>query len=169
MTAPTPGASIPLADLENRVRRAFDAAFRRMCAATMVGDLEDELSNMLHHLYRLGELCRWRLGQMPGKQLGKKEFGERLRCGSDDLRAARAAMWVRNDDTHNLFVQVTAPAALADVFPEYFTAMFGTLVWQPLTKTDPAAGRHKDYADTLKGREVLGTTRRAFDALAGLL
>ena len=87
-----------------RIRRAFDAAFLRMSVAKTPGDLEDELSNMLHHLYRLGELCRWRLGP-PGDPLDKKEFGKVL-LGSDDLRAARAAMWVRNDDTHNLFKHV---------------------------------------------------------------
>jgi hypothetical protein len=171
MTAPTssPGTLTP--DLHekrdrDRVRRAFDAAFRRMCAATTVADLEDELSNMLHHLYRLGELCRWRLGP-PGRQLSKKEFGERL-LRSDDLRAARAAMWVRADDTHNLFAVVTAPAAPADLYTDFYTEMYGVLAWQPLTETDPA-GRDQDYADTLEGRAVLGTTRRAFDAMAALL
>jgi hypothetical protein len=61
-----------------------------MSVATTVADLEDELSNMLHHLYRLGELRRWQLSQVPGQQLNRKGFGERLRCGSDDLRAAGA-------------------------------------------------------------------------------
>jgi hypothetical protein len=61
MTTPTPpaGAPRPTSDQElERVRRAFDGALRRMCAAPTVADLEDELSNMLHQLYRLGELCR---------------------------------------------------------------------------------------------------------------
>jgi hypothetical protein len=170
MTTPTPSPGTLTPDLHekrDRVRRAFEAAFQRMCAATTVDVLEDELSNLLHHLYRLGELCRWRLGP-PGEQLGKKEFGERLRTSSDDLRVARAAMWVRNDDTHNLFVEVTAPAAMADLWPGYWTNMWGVLAWQPLLKIDPA-GRHKDYADTLEGRSVLGTTRGAFDAMAALL
>jgi hypothetical protein len=164
---PDSGALTPdLHEKRDRVRRAFDAAFQRMCAATTVDDVEDELSNLVHHLYRLGELCRWRFGP-PGKQLSPEDFG-RVLLGSDDLRAARAVMWVRADDTHNLFMEVAPPAALADVYPDYYTAMYGTLVWQPLTKPD-SAGRDKDYADTLKGRSVLGTTRRAFDALASLL
>jgi hypothetical protein len=168
MTTPTPpfGAPTP----EARVRRAFDSAVRRMSVATTVADLEDELSNMLHHLYRLGELRRWQLSQVPSEQLNRKDFGERLRRGSDDLRAARAAMWVRNDDTHNL-ASVTAspvpPAAVTGLYGPIYTAMYGVLAWQPLTKTD-SAGRDQDYADTLEGRSVLDTMRRAFDAMAAL-
>ena len=45
-----------------RVIRAFDAAFLRMCQATTVEQLEDELSNMLHQLYRLSEMVKYRLG-----------------------------------------------------------------------------------------------------------
>jgi hypothetical protein len=165
--------SVPDPNLD-RIRRAFDAAFRRMCAATTQADLEDELSNLLHQLYRLGELCRWRLGTPPGVsafvpatmagvKLSPKAFGAVL-AGSDDLRAARAAMWARTLDTHHL-VPVAAPA---DLFSDYFTAMFDVLAWQPLTQTDPD-GRHVDYADVLEGQPVLDTTRRAFDAMAGLL
>ena len=77
-------------------------------------------------------------------------------------------MWVRNDDTHNLFAQVTPPAAMGDGYSDYYTAMYGSLVWQPLTKTD-AAGRDQDYAETLEGQGVLETMRRAFDAMATLL
>lgn len=48
MTTSTPlaGAPRPTSEQElERVRRAFDSAFRRMCAAPTVADLEDELSN----------------------------------------------------------------------------------------------------------------------------
>jgi hypothetical protein len=41
-----------------RIVRAFNAAFRRLCEAKSVEDAEDELSNLLCQLYRLGELVR---------------------------------------------------------------------------------------------------------------
>jgi hypothetical protein len=130
-----------------------------------VADLEDELSNLLHQLYRLGELCRWRLGPA-GTKLSPQAFGAAL-AGADDLRAARAAMWTRRFDTHDLVV-VAAPA---DLYSDFCTNMYGVLAWQPLVslpeQTDPD-GRHLDYADVLEGRAVLDTMRRAFDAMAGL-
>jgi hypothetical protein len=165
MTTPTPAATpTPTADPRlDRVRRAFDAAFLRMCAAATVADLEDELSNLLQQLYRLGELCRWRLGMPAGTKLSSQDFGAVL-SGSDDLRAARAAMWARRFDTHDLVVV----ASLAGLFSGFFTEMFGVLAWQPLAQTDPD-GRHLDYAAVLEGRPVLDTIRCAFDAMAGLL
>src|SRR5919108_4850200 len=161
---PPPLRPAPPADPRlDRVRRAFDAAFLRMCAAPTVADLEDELSNLLHQLYRLGELGRWRLGTPAGTKLNPKDFATVL-AGSDDLRAARAAMWARTLDTHDLVVV----ASLADLFSDFYTEMFGVLAWQPLAQTDPD-GRHLDYAVVLEGRPVLDTIRRAFDAMAGLL
>jgi hypothetical protein len=133
-----------------------------MCAAPTVADLEDELSNLLHQLYRLGELCWWRLGPA-GTKLNLQDFGTVL-AGSDDLRAARAAMWARRFDTHDLVVV----ASLADLYTGFYTDMYGVLAWQPLAQTDPD-GRHFDYAAVLEGRAVLDTIRRAFDAMAGLL
>jgi hypothetical protein len=142
MTTPTSpaGAPAPTNDQEMvRVRRAFDGAFQRMCAAPAVADLEDELSNMLHQLYRLGELCRWWLGPA-GTKLSPQTFGAML-AGSDDLRAARAAMWARRLDTHDLVVV----ASLADLYSHFYTNMYGVLAWQPLAslpeQTDPD-GRH---------------------------
>jgi hypothetical protein len=44
------------------VTYAFDAAFQRMCEATDDDALMAELSNVLHHLFRLRELCRRRMG-----------------------------------------------------------------------------------------------------------
>jgi hypothetical protein len=95
-------------------------------------------------------------------KLSSQDFGAVL-SGSDDLRAARAAMWARTFDTHALVV-----ASLADLFSDFFTEMFGVLAWQPLAQTDPD-GRHLDYAAVLEGRPVLDTIRRAFDAMDGLL
>jgi hypothetical protein len=163
MTIPTPPPAPPTPDRRrDRVRRAFDAAFLRMSDACIVADLEDELSNLLHHLYRLGELCRWQLGPA-GTKLSPQEFGKAL-GGSDDLRAARAALWARRFDTHDLIV-VAGPV---DHFGDFSTEMFDVLTWAPLAQTDPD-GRHLDYADVLEGRPVVSTIGRAFDAMAGLL
>jgi hypothetical protein len=53
-----------------------------------------ELSNLLHHPFRLRELGKRR----PGKP--RPYATERT---MPDLRAARAASWARNFDTHQLF------------------------------------------------------------------
>ena len=63
---------------------------------------------------------------------------------------------------------------MGDVFPDYFTAMYGVLVWKPLASLPEQIDRRShdrdlDYASLLENRSVLGTTRRAFDALAALL
>jgi hypothetical protein len=143
------------------IRRAFDNAFRRICEATTPADAEDEFSNALNHMYRLNELGK--------NRLGKDAFHNKL-LGSDDLRAARAAIWARTFDVHD----VVAAAAMGDVYSDYFTAMYGVLVWKPLAslpdQTDKwGHDRHLDYASFLENRSVLGTSRRAFDAMATLL
>jgi hypothetical protein len=141
------------------VRYAFDAAFRRMCEATTSDALMAELSNLLHHLFRLRELCKDRL---IGFYATEKTTGE--------LRAGRAASWARNLDTHQLF----NVASQEDVYGDYYTAMFGVLVWKPLSdlpRQVDSTGNHReiDYVAELEGQVVLATMRRAFDALAGLL
>jgi hypothetical protein len=141
------------------IRRAFDSAFQRICSATTPADAEDEFSNALNHMYRLNELGK--------NRLGKDAFHKKL-LGSDDLRAARAAIWARTFDVHD----VVAVAAMGDVFSDYFTEMFGVLVWNPLANLPEQTDkydRHLDYAKFLEGMPVLDTTRCAFDAMAALL
>jgi hypothetical protein len=51
-----------LADPElHAVKCAFDAAFQRFREASVDDSWMAELSNTLHHLYRLRELCKMRL------------------------------------------------------------------------------------------------------------
>ena len=57
-----------------------------MCQATNIEQLEDELSNMLHQLYRLAELVKRRLGD------------SRFYAGTAQLKEARAALWIRTYD-----------------------------------------------------------------------
>ena len=144
------------------VRRAFDAASDRLYRAKTMQEAEDELSNVLHQLYRLGELCRWRLGQPPGTKLGEKEF-HKILTGSDDLRTARAAMWARTFNTHDLLALGTT----YDPFGRWMPFLYGT-AFAPLTEPDKY-GRDVDYAKFLEKQLVVGATRRAFDALAALL
>ena len=144
-----------------RVRRAFDTAFRRICEATTPADAEDDFSNLLGQLYRLNELGKSRFG---------KDTWHKKLTDSDDLRAARAAVWARTFDAHD----VVDVASMGNVFPEVYTAMYGVLVWKPLAslpqQTDiHGHDRHLDYASFLENRGVLGTSRRAFDAMAALL
>jgi len=46
---------------QHALRYAFDAAFQRMCEAKADYQMAEQLSNLLHHLFRLRELCRRRL------------------------------------------------------------------------------------------------------------
>jgi hypothetical protein len=164
-------AAAPDAEFE-RIRPAFDAALMRMCAAPTQGELHDELSNVLHHLYRLAELCKHR------RNLTSKTFYGKNGplTASNDLRAARAIAWVRKFDTHDTAV-VAAPG---DVYSNFYTMMYGVLVWKPLAQLPEqidSAGhdRHLDYENQLKDPvtgarlPVLDTIRRAFDAMAALL
>jgi hypothetical protein len=140
------------------VRYAFDSAYQRMCEAETDDALMAELSNLLHHMYRLRMLCISRLG--------KADFHAKETTA--DLRAARAASWARNADTHKLY----APAAQQTVYANVYTARYGVLVWRPRSSV-PAApdkdGRYLDYEQVLEGKVVLATLRRAFEAMAALL
>jgi hypothetical protein len=145
------------------IRRAFDAATDRLYRAKTMQEAEDEVSNVLNQLYRLGELCRWRLGQPPGTQLLNKEF-HKLLTGSDELRIARAAMWARTFNTHDILMPATTTY---DPFGRWMPFLDGT-AFAPLAEPDNY-GRDADYAKFLEGQLVVDTTRRAFAALAALL
>jgi hypothetical protein len=143
-----------------RVARPFEAAFARESAATDTGHLVDELSNMLHHVYRLGELTQRRLG------LDTASFNARIFA---DAPGVAGCLWIRCYDTHDIAVV----AGAQDVFSDYFTELNVVLVWQPLaampfTKADEA-GRSSDYEKHLAGKPVLDTIRKAFDGLVALL
>jgi hypothetical protein len=160
-TDPDPyGTLMPTPDPQlDGIRRAFDSTLRRIREATTPAVAEDDFSNALNQLYRLNELGK--------NRLGKDLFHKKL-LGSDDLRAARAAIWARTFDVHD----VVTVASMADVWPEYWSNMWGALAWKPLAllpeQTDKY-DRHVDYASFLENRGVDGTSRRAFDAMAALL
>ena len=147
---------MPTPDLQlTRVTRAFDAAFLRMCQATNIEQLEDELSNLLHQLYRLAELVKRRLGN------------SKFYAVTAQLKEARAALWIRTYDTHDL-VMTAEPG---DRISDYLTEMYGVLEWKPLLSLNLPAdkhGRHLDYATAFECRTVLDTIRLAFDQLAQL-
>jgi hypothetical protein len=141
------------------VSYAFDAAFLRMCEAETSDALMAELSNMLHHLFRLREHCK---NRVPGYYATEQSGSE--------LSAARGASWARNLDTHELF----DTASLEDVYSGYYTAVYGTLVWKPLADLPSqvdSTGNHRevDYAAELEGKVILDSLRGAFDAMAALL
>jgi hypothetical protein len=146
-----------------RIRRAFEAARLRMCQLADPDCLPDELSNMLHHHYRLGELRRrrWRL---TNTRTDKKAFDARVQA----VPGALGAMWIRSYDTHDAELVVE----VGGLFSNYMTNLFGVLVWQPrsaLPFTAPDGdGRYRDYDAALDGRPVLDSLSRAFDGLAAL-
>jgi hypothetical protein len=142
------------------VRFAFDAAFQRFREASVDDSWMAELSNMLHHLYRLRELCKTRL-------VG---FEQQIEPQASALKLERGATWARNCDTHKLF---RLPAAgLAPVYAETYGAVYGELLWRPRIELPLAPdrdGRYLDYESELEGKPIPDTLRRAFDSLAALL
>jgi len=75
---------------------------------------------------------------------------------------------VRTFDTHDAVVV----GKMGDIYTDYYTEMYGTLVWRPLRdlpERSKAYGHDDEYATQLAGRPVLDTVRRAFDALAAMV
>ncbi len=146
------------------VRRPFDAAFLRMRQAGDVDLLRDELSNMLQHLYRLGELRRrrWQL---------KRNDHERFNAKAKVVPGALGAMWIRTFDTHELF----SLSMMSDLYSDFFSDLYGVSAWKPVAAivSKPPGGwalvRYEDYQAHLENKPVLDTMRRAFDGLASLL
>jgi len=140
------------------VQYAFDAAFRRFWQAGDDDARMAELSNMLHHLYRLRCLCEDRLTGF-----------SRTERSTAGLRAARGASWARNCDTHKLF---RVASSLRPVYSDFYTAAYGAEVWLLRTSLPQApdrGGRYLDYEAELEGRVILDTLRVGFDAMAALL
>ena len=146
------------------VRRPFNAAFSRMCQVGDVDLLRDELSNMLHHMYRLGELG----ARTWGLKDDRTGFNARVKA----VPGALGAMWIRTYDTHELFSVSTT----GDVYSDFYTEVYGVAVWEPISampfanKPSKAWGieRYDDYQN-LENKPVLDTMRHAFDGLASLL
>jgi hypothetical protein len=138
----------------------MDRAFQRINAATTDADFEDELSCLLHHLYRFSEFC-WKRRRFSSRDAFYKWLHD---SNDQDLRRAGAAIWARNFDTHDL----VAMASPIDSYGDIYGDVYGAPRWKRLTQTEKL-GRHQDYADLLEGRAVVPTTRRTFDAMAALL
>jgi hypothetical protein len=147
------------------VRRAFEAAFRRECECTDPDRLQDELSNMLHHTYRLGELLarRWKALE---SDLTKADYTRRLMA----VPGALGALWIRCYDTH----QVASVTTLSSVYSDVYTALYGVLTWQPLSvmtfiNLPKEIQRSDDYQEHLATKPVLDTLKAVFNGMADLL
>jgi hypothetical protein len=57
----------------DRVRRAFDGVYRRISTVTTDADFEDELSNLLCQLYRLGGAGQEAVGPEVRSEAGQAE------------------------------------------------------------------------------------------------
>jgi hypothetical protein len=142
------------------VRYAFDAAFGRFRQASDDDSWMAELSNMLHHLYRLRELCKARLSGLE----------QQIEPQTPALRPERGATRARNCDTHRLFRLASGQQAQA--YAETYGAVYGELLWParielPLARD--SHGRYLDYETELEGKAIPDTLRRGFEALAALL
>jgi hypothetical protein len=84
---------------------------------------------------------------------------------------AAAVLWVRTFDTHAA-VKVGEPS---DVYSNYYTNLYGVLVWKQRAQLPPADpkfaayGRDVLYDQHLAGKPVLDTTDVALRALLALL
>jgi hypothetical protein len=146
------------------VRRPFEAAFLRMRQAGDLDLLRDELSNMLHHMYRLSELCcrRW--------QVNPSGFNAKV---VDVVPGALGAIWIRCYDTHD----IAEVSTTGDLYTDFYTELYGVAAWKPVAAmhfvNKPTKGsalpRYQDYHGHLENKAVLDTMRRAFDGLATLL
>ena len=151
------GGQAPVDPELHTVRYAFDAAFLRFRQATDDDSWMAELSNMLHHLYRLRMLCIERLA----------DFEQQIEpC----LKHERGASWARNADTHQLFR--VASGKLAPVYSNTYGAVYGELLWRPRVEIPLAPdkhGRYLDYETDLEGKVIPDTLRAAFDTMAALV
>ena len=135
-----------------------------MCKTADADELPDELSNMLHHMYRLGELRRrrWERNQ---QHLTDRDFTARVKQVPDAL----GALWIRTYDTH----EIMTVSKLKDIHTNFFTEMYRILVWMciadmPFIKKPNDIDRFIDYQSNLENQPVLDTLRTAFDSLAAL-
>lgn len=115
---------------------------------------------MLHQLYRISEIAKTALGSPTTLYNHLAQVP-----GGDE---AAAMLWARTFDTH-VVVEV---GDLADVFGDYFTNLFGELVWKQRSafpkldeKKYPPRGRDDLYDRCLAGRSVLRTSQKALAAL----
>ncbi|WP_315774249.1 hypothetical protein [Rhodococcoides kroppenstedtii] len=146
----------------------FENAFRRACEAGNALEVESELSNAMHHHYRLFERC-WTVveGRHPG---ATKEEMYTVHLGA--VPTARAVAWVRQFDVH----ETVEFMEFADVYPgNYHTDIYGTLLWKPRatfhypTTDKDKFGFTRVYDQQLAGQLVLDTVRHGFDELLALL
>jgi hypothetical protein len=135
-----------------------------MCEATDRDEHRDELSNLLHHLYRLGELRSRRWGTN-GKKISDRDFNARAK----QVPGALGSLWVRSYDTHD----IATLAKVKDLHSDFHTEMYSVLVWQCIVDMEfinlpTATDRFRDYQSNLENNPVLDTLRSAFDGLAAL-
>jgi hypothetical protein len=146
------------------ILRPFDAAFKRMCEAADSAEMRDELSNLLHHFYRLGEL-RSRRWAANGQKLSETNFNARVA----QVPGALGALWIRSYDTH----EIATVAKSRDMISDYYTKVAGILVWQciadmPFIKPPTVAARYNDYESNLQNKPVPDALRSVFDGLVSL-
>lgn len=154
-------------DQLERVLRPFRAAEARMRSTCDSNTMEDELSNMLQHIYRLAELrrSRWADVSGPGK-ISLKETNQRL----SGVPGALGALWIRQFDTHELIVLTFNSTGYGPVWGPVYDPI--SIMWKPRPKTPTVKGhlqpRIDDYDHHLAGKEVLDTLPIIFDRIADL-
>lgn len=134
---------------DDSITRPFLKARKRFCEATSFDDQRDELGHMLDELFRMIEL---------------RGGVARLEKNPAAAPTALAVILFRHKRTH----ETTRPGAQGDVFTDFFTNMFGSLIWDA-----PDAvlhdGRYGKYnTSSVVGKPCLDTVNRAFDEVSML-
>lgn len=128
-----------------------------MCEAATLDAAVDPLNEMLNQLYRLSELAKRK------HYGGDADLFYRALAGVTGGDAAAAALWARTFDVHHAF----EVGESADVHSNYYTNLYGVVVWKQRSQLPPPNPKHKAYGRELlydahmAGLPVLDTTRTA--------
>ena len=149
------------------VRRPFEAAFLRLCEADHLDGVRDEVSNALHHLYRLGELRRRRWATTSGgKPLTNSDFNQK----AGPVPGVLGALWIRSFDTHEIASLISPGDAYADIYANTVAVWNSVSTMSFLGKpTGAMVDRCSDYVSALQDRVVIDTLRAVFDGLEKLV
>lgn len=146
------------ADQVARAISGFDGAFKRLLAAADEQEALVALGEALEWLHSLEELHRERLN-------GKRYFAERSR--TPEGKTTGALVYARGAMHH----RVVNWSPLGEAHSDYYTDMYGVLVWVDSAPEPDPTGKGRDaYFDTLvAGKPVPDTLNNAYRFLTELI
>ncbi|KIQ15349.1 hypothetical protein [Rhodococcus sp. MEB064] len=149
-------------------KAGFDKAFLGICNATTVTEAEVELSNAMHHHYRLFEWWRTQIANNSATAITKRDMA--LVHMAPHAPTGVAIAWARTFDVHEMLFL----SEMTGAYGTYYTKMYGTLMWMPRSAFQGQAGpddygRDLLYDSELAGKLTLETLRLGFDQIHALV